>query len=573
MMINKRLIGLVPESKKAIAMQVTVQWLAMICNIGLITSSCYLLQELYYRNVTSDALFTLYLPVFIIAIFLRSIFMKLSVRASFQASHIVKKRLRRMIMEKLIKLEGHYMNNSSTAQLVQLSTEGIEQLETYFGSYLPQFFFAMLAPVTLFVIIAPFSFKPALALLICVPLIPISIALVQTFAKKLLSKYWGQYTALGDSFLENLQGLTTLKIYQSDALRHEQMNEEAEKFRKITMKVLTMQLNSITIMDLVAYGGAALGILLALFEYRSGAISIFVCMAIILLSADFFLPMRTLGSYFHIAMNGMAASDKIFKLLDLEEPPMKTIQLDKGEKGIRIDHLTFDYDGKEILHDLSLNIKANTFMAIVGESGSGKSTLANCINGVLKTKEKMIYIQEKDITEIKASSLHQNIVTVSFDSYLFSGTVRDNLVLVNHDSDEKMIEVLKKVRLWDFLCEENGLDTVLQEGGNNLSGGQRQRLSLARALLHDGDIYIFDEATSNIDSESENEIMSLIGEMAHTKTILLITHRLANAVGADQIAVLKDGYLDALGTHEQCLKQSEQYAHLWQTQAALEGTI
>lgn len=568
-MINKRLIQFVPESKKAIALQVLYQWLTLICNILLMGGISYLFYQLYIQKISIYTF--LYFPLFILLIYFRSLFSKLSIQASYRSSHLIKKRFRRFIMEKLIQLEGHYLNETSTAQWVQLSTEGVEQLESYFGAYLPQFFFAMLAPLTLFIFIAPLSFKPAFALLICVPLIPISIALVQTFAKKLLSKYWGQYSALGDRFLENLQGLTTLKIYQSDEFFHQQMNEEAEKFRKITMKVLTMQLNSITIMDLVAYGGTALGIFLALKEYQNGSISIFVFLFILFLCADFFLPMRTLGSYFHIAMNGLAASDKIFQLVDLKIPTSANQELKGNHFEIDIHDLNFSYENKKILNHINFNIKPFTFNAIVGESGSGKTTLAKLIQKSLVPHENEIMIQHLDICSLSSTSLNQHIVTVGFDAYLFSGCVREQLGMVKKASDEEYIQVLKQVRLWDFLQKEKGLDTVLLEGGNNLSGGQRQRLALACALLHDAEIYIFDEATSNIDAESENEIMEIIRELAQRKTVLLITHRLANAIGADQILVLQEGNCMGCGTHEQLLDQCPTYQNLWYTQQELEG--
>lgn len=568
-MINKRLIQFVPESKKAIALQVLYQWLTLICNILLMGGISYLFYQLYIQKISIYTF--LYFPLFILLIYFRSLFSKLSIQASYRSSHLIKKRFRRFIMEKLIQLEGHYLNETSTAQWVQLSTEGVEQLESYFGAYLPQFFFAMLAPLTLFIFIAPLSFKPAFALLICVPLIPISIALVQTFAKKLLSKYWGQYSALGDRFLENLQGLTTLKIYQSDEFFHQQMNEEAEKFRKITMKVLTMQLNSITIMDLVAYGGTALGIFLALKEYQNGSISIFVFLFILFLCADFFLPMRTLGSYFHIAMNGLAASDKIFQLVDLKIPTSANQELKGNHFEIDIHNLNFSYENKKILNHINFNIKPFTFNAIVGESGSGKTTLAKLIQKSLVPHENEIMIQHLDICSLSSTSLNQHIVTVGFDAYLFSGCVRDQLGMVKKASDEEYIQVLKQVRLWDFLQKEKGLDTVLLEGGNNLSGGQRQRLALACALLHDAEIYIFDEATSNIDAESENEIMEIIRELAQRKTVLLITHRLANAIGANQILVLQEGNCMGCGTHEQLLDQCPTYQNLWYTQQELEG--
>lgn len=319
MMINKRLIGLVPESKSHIQKTVLFQWLSLAANIALIMTLTRLLSRAYEGTAVMQDLY-IAIAVAAAALIIRFFCTRSAAIESFAASSAVKGRLRKMIYEKLLRLGNSYQEGLATSEVVQVAVEGVDQLETYFGSYLPQFFYSMLAPLTLFAVLGFVNLPAAAVLLICVPLIPVTIAAVQTFAKKLLSKYWGQYTALGDTFLENLQGLTTLKIYQTDGLRHEQMNYESEQFRKITMKVLTMQLNSITIMDVIAYGGAALGLIVAAIQFRNGSVTLGGALAIILLASEFFIPMRMLGSYFHIAMNGMAASDKIFRLLDLPEP-------------------------------------------------------------------------------------------------------------------------------------------------------------------------------------------------------------------------------------------------------------
>ena len=453
-----------------------------------------------------------------------------------------------------------------------MAVEGVDQLETYFGAYLPQFFYAMLAPLTLFVVLCFVNVPSAVVLLVCVPLIPIAIAAVQTWAKKLLSKYWDQYTALGDTFLENLQGLTTLKIYQADAFKNREMNEESENFRRITMKVLTMQLNSITIMDLVAYGGAAAGILMAVTQFRSGHVGLGGCLAIILLAADFFIPMRQLGSFFHIAMNGMAASDKIFRLLDLPEPEEKTASV-PDDCSIRCEDVCFSYEAdREILKHADLSFPQGSFTAIVGESGCGKSTAAGILTGRNQGYSGTVTVGGVPLAEISEESLLQNFTYVSHRSYLFKGTVRDNLHMGDPVADDNALwAVLERVKLADFLRSEQGLDTRLNEWASNLSGGQCQRLALARALLHDSPVYIFDEATSNIDVESENDIMAEIHRLAKTRTVILISHRLANVTDADNIYVMDGGEVVESGDHGMLLTLNGRYAALWNAQQALEN--
>lgn len=571
MMINKRLINVVPESRRYIAGNVFLQWCSLASNIALMTGIAYFLQGLYERTIGRTQTVTMII-VAVAALLVRFLCTAGASRMSYLSSKAVKRTLREKIYRKLLLLGASYNEQVKTSEVVQVSVEGVEQLETYFGAYLPQFFYAMLAPLTLFIYMCFWSVPSAVVLLVCVPLIPVSIAVVQTWAKKLLSKYWGQYTALGDTFLENLQGLTTLKIYQADEFKNQQMNEEAEKFRKITMKVLTMQLNSITIMDLIAYGGAAVGVIMAASQYSRGHVTLAGALLIILLAADFFIPMRQLGSYFHIAMNGMAASDKIFNLLDLLETDKKTENV-PDDCTVVCSRLSFSYDNdREILHGVDLEFPRGGFTAVVGESGCGKSTLANILTGKNGGYSGSVTIGGVELRDICEESLLRNFTYISCQSYLFKGTVRDNLLMGKPDaSDGELWAVLERTRLADFLRGENGLDTALDEKGANFSGGQCQRLALARALLHDSPVYIFDEATSNIDVESENDIMEEIYALSKTKTVILISHRLANVVGADRIYVLDSGNVAESGTHGELLNNNGQYAVLWNTQQALEN--
>lgn len=572
MMINKRLIGTVKESKKYIALNVAIQWCSLAANVVMMAAISVLLASMAEKNVTRTRIYTTIIiaAATVVIRFLCAVGMS---KMSYLSSKAVKKTLREKIYEKLLKLGTSYQEKVQTSEVVQVAVEGVDQLETYFGAYLPQFFYAMIAPLTLFVILCFINVPSAVVLLICVPLIPVAIAAVQTWAKKLLSKYWGRYTALGDTFLENLQGLTTLKIYQADEFKHKQMNEASEEFRKITMKVLTMQLNSITIMDLIAYGGAALGIVMSVTQFKAGHISLAGAIFIILLSADFFIPMRQLGSFFHIAMNGMASSDKIFKLLDLPEDNNENGKECPKDGDIVCKNLAFSYDDdREILHGIDMVFKSGSFTAIVGESGCGKSTTAGIIMGHMKNYTGNVTIGGNSLSQISEASLMKHITYVGHNSYLFKGTVRQNLLMGSPDAkDDKLWEVLKEVNLADFLKGEDGLDTKLLEKASNFSGGQCQRLALARALLHDSPVYIFDEATSNIDVESENEIMERIYELAKTKTVILISHRLANVTGADNIYVLESGNVAECGTHEELLDRHGVYEKLWNAQQELES--
>lgn len=578
MMINKRLIGLVPESRRFVAQNVAFQWVSLVANICLISVVCRMLGCIFEHSASTGD-FVLTAGTALAAIAVRALCTTSAAKASFRAAQSVKQRLRPIIYEKLLRLGPSYREHALTSEVVQVSVEGVDQLETYFGSYLPQLFYALLAPLTLFVVLAPVSLVAAVVLLVCVPLIPLAIAAVQTWAKRLLSKYWGSYTALGDTFLENLQGLTTLKIYAADEMKQREMNERAEEFRRITMRVLVMQLNSIAIMDIVAYGGGAAGIAVSLFQFQAGAIDLAGCLMIILLAADYFLPMRQLGSFFHIAMNGMAASDKIFRLLDAEEPAVGSLPF-PTRSDIRISGLGFAYQGddaarKAVLTNVNLAIPKGSFTAIVGESGCGKSTLASVLMGRNRAYIGSITIGGTELSELDPSALMRQVTYVGHQSYLFRGTVRENLLAAKPSAtDEELWRALETTQLAGYLRSEQGLETRLTEQASNLSGGQRQRLALARALLHDARVYIFDEAASNVDVESEDAIMAAIEGLARSradKTVIVISHRLASVTGADQIAVLSHGSVKETGTHAELVARKGAYAALWTAQQELEN--
>ena len=571
-MIKKRLVGLLSHAKKYIGFQVFWQWLALITQITAVFYIAGLLENVLYGTAdVADMQKTV--AVLVVCIIVRFVCERHAAAASFKASVDVKKVLRQKIYEKMLRLGPAYREQVSTSEVMQVSTEGVEQLETYFGRYLPQLFYSLLTPMTLFFVLCRVSMKASVVLLICVPLIPLSIVAVQKIAKKLLNKYWSIYTGLGDSLLENLQGLTTLKIYQADDKKAVEMDEEAQTFRRITMKVLTMQLNSTSVMDIVAYGGAAVGMIVAVSEFLAGRIGFAGCVTIVLLASEFFIPLRLLGSFFHIAMNGMAASDKIFAILDLPEPEEGSVELEADSGlAVRFEDVHFSYEeDREILKGISLEIPVGSFVALAGESGCGKSTIAGILSGKNRGFSGKVTIGGVPIGDISEKSLMKNVTLVRHNSYLFKGTVEENLKMAKPDATEaEMRTVLGRMNLMAFLDTQNGLQTHLQEQAGNLSGGQKQRLGLARALLHDSPVYIFDEATSNIDVESEEMIMDVIRELAKTKTVILISHRLANVVEADHIYMMKNGEFAEQGVHEELMKLDGHYAELFESQRVLE---
>lgn len=573
-MFNKRLLSEFKENKILVVGMVITQWLSLLANVLLIYTMSDFIMKVFNRQVESKDIYILAITA-ITVMAVRTVMNSLNSSLSFKASTGVKKRLRQMIFEKLMRLGSGYKEKLQTAEAVQITTEGVEQLEIYFAKYIPQFFYSLLAPLTLFLIVGRMSLKVAVVLLICVPLIPVSIVAVQKFAKKMLSKYWGTYTELGDSFLESIQALTTLKIYQADERYAKKMDDEAEKFRKITMKVLIMQLNSVSIMDMIAYGGAALGIILTVLEWQAAGIDLAQSIFIIMVSAEFFLPLRLLGSFFHIAMNGNAAADKIFKLLDCEEiQDTENVNWNMGD--IVCENVSYTYPDKEdaVLRNVSFNIPQNELTAIVGESGCGKSTFVSLLMKDRRDYTGKITIGGNELNEISGDMLRRHITRISHDAYIFYGTLYDNLKMGNPAADRKqMEEALRLVDMYDTVSEKGGLDMAIEEKGANLSGGQKQRIAMARAILHDSDVYVFDEATSNVDVESENKIMEVVDKLSKTKTVIVIYHRLANVKNADNIIVLKDGIICEQGNHNMLIEKNGHYARLYNTQKKLETVI
>lgn len=575
-MVNKRLLSLSKESKKYVYLTVLMNWISIICNIGIVLFVGNIIDKLIDNDLNfSIASYSLYIGLLILIRFLCNY---MSGIFSYHSSANVRTSIRESIYKKLLKLGVNYNDTISTSSIVQISVDGVEALEIYFGRYLPQLFYSLLAPLTLFVVISQISFKAAIVLLICVPLIPISIIAVMKFAKKLLSKYWGIYTNLGDSFLENLQGLTTLKIFDLDEEKNEEMNKEAANFRSITMKVLSMQLNSITIMDLIAFGGSAIGILIAVMEMYNGKITMGCAVIIILLSSEFFIPMRLLGSFFHVAMNGLAAADRIFDLLDTnveEEGQLSNEDKEKLENiSISIKNVDFSYDNeRKVLENINIDIENKSMVALVGESGCGKSTITNLLLKLNKVNEGEILLNDINLNNIPFNELRKKVSFISHSSYIFNSTIEENLRMGNElATEEELYNALKKANLHDFVM---GLDKKLQtpvgENGSFLSGGQKQRLALARMILTNSQVYIFDEATSNIDAESEDLILETIYELAKEKTVIVISHRLANIKNADKIYVLEKGRIVESGNHEELIKNHSVYKKLYTNQQKLEN--
>ena len=575
-MFNKRLLSICDSSKKWIGLTVLMNWISIVCNIALILFIGTTVDKLLSGNLNLNIIST---SIFIIAMLsIRFVANFMSTKFSLYSSGEVKKTLRSTIYEKLLTLGVNYTDTISTSSTVQIAVDGVEQLEMYFGRFMPQLFYSVIAPITLFAVMSFISFKTAIILLICVPLIPITIMAVMKIAKKILSKYWGVYTDLGDSFLENLQGLTTLKIFDRDEDKNDEMNKNAEHFRKITMSVLQMQLNSIIVMDIIAYGGSAIGILMALSEYRNGLITIGQVLIIILLSAEFFIPMRLLGSFFHVAMNGISASERMFKLLDTQVEDVKDLAQDKINQleniNIELKNVDFSYDKeRKVLENININMENNKMVALVGESGCGKSTITNLLLKQRKVDSGEILLNGINLNDIPFDVLTKKIGFINHNAYVFNGTIEENIRMGKNDASlEEIYDALKKANLYEFVMTlPNKLKTNVGEGGSLLSGGQKQRLALARTIITNPEIYIFDEATSNIDVESEEKVWESIYKLAKNKTVIVISHRLANVKNADSIYVLDKGYIVENGKHKELMMSKNKYYELVTHQANLEN--
>jgi len=567
-----RLIRLLKGSGKYILYQVLWQWISLIAQIIIAINITQLIDNAFYNKISDSNIIKVIITV-ITGVFIRVLCDRFYTDASFHAGANVKRILRNQIYEKVLRLGPAYREQVHTSEIVQMAGEGVEQLEVYFSRYLSQFFYSLLAPLTLFIVVMRISMKSAVILLIAVPLIPIVIMLVMLVAKRLLSSYFDIYYGLGDSFLEKLHGMTTLKIYQADKAAADDMDRESEQFRQITMKVLMMQLNSTSVMDIVAYGGAAVGIISALAQLYRGEISLFGMLMILFLAAEFFLPMRILGSFFHIGMNGMKASDRIFSFIDLPEQKRGDKKIVDNNINISLKNLSFSYEPtKEILKRINMNIPPRSFVSLVGVSGSGKSTIAGILMGRNPHYSGSLKINDDEHSELTSESIMKNFTMVGHSSWIFAGTVRENLFMGNPNASvSEMNDALQKVNLLDFINSQEGLDTKLTSNAGNLSGGQKQRLSLARALLHNTPVYIFDEATSNVDAGSEEIIMNVIHELAKEKTIILISHRLANVVKSDNIFMLKDGNIVESGVHSELMANKSAYENLFTEQMNLEN--
>lgn len=567
-MIDKELFRLIGGNKKYIFIAVLLQAIGLIANVAITGSVCY---AVYLLTQNAEAVKFVYPLISAAAgIIVRYICSRATGDIKDKLGRSVKKDLRERVYDKIVKLGVKTTDGMSMAGLTQASVEGVEQLDLYYSSYLPQFFFAMIAPVILFLICVWIDWRTALVLIACVPLIPVSIVAVSKYAKKIFAKYWDKYTSMGDKFLDSVQGLKELKIFQADAAQHVKINESAEEFRVITMKVLVMQLASTTIMDLVAYGGAGVGIALAISGVAFWGLNPIAALFLCLVAVEFFLPLRAFGSAFHVAMNGASAGKKIISLLNAPDPEWGTETVDGKE--IKLENVTFSYDGKrDVLKNVNMTFPEKGMTAIVGESGCGKSTVVNMLIGAFRPQKGDVTVGGKQLEKLSRENWYSHLSAVSYNTYIFNESVRDNFRMAKENvSDEEIFAALEKVNLKEFIEENGGLDKVITEDANNISGGQKQRLALAIALVSDKDIYVFDEATSNIDIDSEAIIMKNIKAISKNRSVIVISHRLANVVPADNIYCMEEGEIKESGSHEKLMSAKQGYARLYTAQKTLE---
>lgn len=571
-MIDKNMFQLLGNGRKYIVWVVSLMLLGLAANLVVTACICRMiwLAAHFGENRQTAEVFLAPAMSAVLGIAVRYVTTRLSGNLKDQLGRQVKKELREKVYEKMVRLGVRSTDGMSMAGLTQVAVEGVEQADLYYSTYLPQFFYAMLAPLVLFAITVWIDWRVAVALLVCVPLIPVSIVMVSRYAKRIFSRYWGKYTSMGDAFLDSVQGLKELKIFQADAAQQIRMNETSEEFRKITMKVLVMQLASTTIMDLVAYGGAGVGIALALSGVIHRGLSPFAALFLVLVAAEFFLPLRAFGSAFHVAMNGVSAGNKILSLLEQPDPVWGKEK--PSDLELRLDHVSFSYDEKRsVLQDVNMIFPGTGMVSIVGESGCGKSTIVGLLTGAILPQTGRVTVGGKKLEELSRESYYSHLAMVSCNTYLFSESIRQNFLLASEDvTEEEMYRALEEVRLAEFVRDHGGLDKVITEDASNLSGGQKQRLALAVSLAAGKDIYIFDEATSNIDIESETVIMEEIRKLARQKAVIVISHRLANVTSSDRIYYMESGMVAEQGTHQELMECQGGYAGLYTAQKKLE---
>lgn len=654
-MFDKRLFSLAPGVGRLVAAKVFCQWIGLLSNVVFVVTVVVMLSPvlavvesafdpmfsmgdsgllsrmfvgLGYGGFSAETYIGCVLAIVVCAV-LRFLMMRAAAYFGAEAAERVKLALREQLFNKMLAIGPSYSQHISTADVVQSAGEGIEQIQSFFELFLPQLFYAILAPVTLFFIVAPINMPTAVTLLVCAPLIVLIVGMVAMRAARVFKKYWGKYTDMGSVFLDNVQGLETLKTFDADAHAAKKMNEQAEQFRVMTMNVLQIQLRSLTAMDVVAYGGAAAGVGVAIWQYASGAaLPLAGVLLIVLLSADFFIPLRQLGSFFHVAMNGMTSTKRIFALLDTPIPAhgMQGMpEFGASDNGVDVcfDDVSFRYadvaadtavadvetgetgetgeksgvvgagktgmpkddDGSVVaLHGVSFTARRGQVTAIVGPSGSGKSTAVELLAGNLSGYEGCMWLrpgnagnnptQRYQIADLSIESLTREIAIVAAQSHLFAGTLRDNLLMAKPDATENELwQALEAAHIDEFVrAQSQELDLAIEQGASNLSGGQKQRIAIARALLRESAVYIFDEATSSVDAESETLILQTIRALADRgKTVIMVTHRMANAADADHVVVFERGRVTEQGTHAELMRANGTYAKLFQAQQTVEN--
>ena len=568
-MIDKELLRLLGGSRKYIFYTVGAMVIGLIANLSITAGICYAIKLLSQSAEPSAYIIPAVCAVVGVAV--RYAASRITGNLKDLLGRKAKKDLREKTYDKIVRLGVRSTDGMSVAGLTQVAMEGIEQLDLYYSSYIPQFFYAMLAPIILFFVTVGIDWRVAVVLLCCVPLIPVSIAAVSKYAKKIFTKYWGKYTSMGDSFLDSVQGLRELKIFRADTAQHVKMNENAEEFRRITMKVLVMQLASTTIMDIVAYGGAGLGIAFAVTGVANRGLSPVSALFLILVAVDFFLPLRAFGSAFHVAMNGASAGKKILSLLAQTDPVWGEEKLSDTE--LKLENITFSYDGeRDVLKNVTMTFPEKGMTSIVGESGCGKSTAVGLLYGALRPKSGKVTAGGKPLEIFSREEYYSKLAVVSYNTYIFNTTVRENFKLAKGNvTDDEIFAALEKVNLADFIRGNGGLDKEITEDGANISGGQKQRLALAVNLVADKSVYIFDEATSNIDIESEAVIMRNIKALSEKKSVIVISHRLENVVPSDRIYYMENGEVKEVGTHSELMASQGGYSALYTAQKKLEN--